>query len=89
MNYDKSYFNYYVTQLVSELKNRNIKYKNICYEEISGFCNGYSTQNYPEHNDRYLKQCFYNLEEKFDRGIISEEEWYKILEVAYREDIIE
>ena len=23
---------------------------------------------YPEHNERYLKQCFYNLQEKYDRG---------------------
>ena len=22
---------------------------------------------YPEHNDRYLKQCYYNLQEKADR----------------------
>ena len=23
---------------------------------------------YPEHNERYLRQCFYNLQEKFERG---------------------
>lgn len=33
---------------------------------------------YPEHNDRYLIQCYYNLQEKADRRIISEEEWLKI-----------
>lgn len=33
---------------------------------------------YNEDNDRYLKQCYYNLQEKYDRGIISEEEWQKI-----------
>lgn len=27
------------------------------------------------HNDRYLTQCFYNLQEKYDCGGISEEEW--------------
>ena len=27
------------------------------------------------HNDRYLEQCFYNLQEKYDCGGISEEEW--------------
>lgn len=27
------------------------------------------------HNDRYLKQCFYNLQEKYDCGGISGEEW--------------
>lgn len=35
-------------------------------------------QIYPEHNDRYLKQCYFNLQEKYDRGIISKEEWQKI-----------
>lgn len=27
------------------------------------------------HNDRYLKQCYYNLEEKYDRGGIPNDEW--------------
>lgn len=30
------------------------------------------------HNDRYLRQCYYNLEEKFDCGGISAEEWLPI-----------
>ena len=30
------------------------------------------------HNDRYLRQCLYNLQEKYDCGGISEEEWDKI-----------
>ena len=29
-------------------------------------------------NERYLKQCLYNLQEKADRGIITQEEWKKI-----------
>ena len=32
------------------------------------------------HNDRYLRQCFYNLQEKYDCGGISEEEWKRIEE---------
>lgn len=27
------------------------------------------------HNERYLTQCFYNLQEKYDCGGISEKEW--------------
>ena len=27
------------------------------------------------HNDRYLLQCYYNLEEKHDRGAITDKEW--------------
>lgn len=30
------------------------------------------------HTDRYLKQCLYNLEEKYDRGGITQEEWDRI-----------
>ena len=30
------------------------------------------------HNDRYLMQCFYNLQEKYDCGGISHEEWEQI-----------
>lgn len=30
------------------------------------------------HNDRYLIQCYFNLEEKYDCGLISEDEWLKI-----------
>ena len=30
------------------------------------------------HNDRYFAQCYYNLEEKYDCGGISEEEFEKI-----------
>lgn len=33
---------------------------------------------FKEDNKRYLKQCYYNLQEKYDRGIITEEEWRKI-----------
>ena len=36
--------------------------------------------NYPEHDDKYLRQCLYNLEEKAIRGIITNEEWKPIYE---------
>ena len=35
------------------------------------------------HDQRYLRQCYYNLEEKYDRGGVSEEEW-KIFERGYK-----
>ena len=34
------------------------------------------------HNDRYFLQCFYNLQEKYDCGGITEDEW-KLLEDKY------
>lgn len=33
------------------------------------------------HNDRYLKQCLANLQEKADAGAISAEEWKRITDV--------
>lgn len=82
-DYDKKYFGCYVATVMTEMTTRHIKYQNKYYEEFNRFCgdNIYNFANnneYEEHNDRYLKQCYYNLQEKYDRGIISEEEWKKI-----------
>lgn len=32
------------------------------------------------HNNKYLEQCYYNLEEKHDCGCIPEKEWQRFLE---------
>ena len=67
--------------------NRNIKYQEKYIEEIYNFCyedtknSGVYLANYPEHTERYFNQCYYNLEEKFDRGIISELEFLKVKEI--------
>ena len=79
MDYDKSYFSFYTHCIKQEMYKRNIKYQQKYIKEISDFSNGgYSMGHYKEHNDRYLKQCYYNLQEKYDRGIITQEEWEKI-----------
>lgn len=80
MDYDVELFSNYVRKIVLELKHRSINFQMKYLGEIIDFCNGdlYICENYPEHNDRYLKQCLYNLQEKADRGIITKEEWQKI-----------
>lgn len=84
MDYHKEYFYWFVYQVAEEMRNRKIKYQSKYYDEIQLFCESdeYCGEcpNYPQHNDRYLKQCLYNLQEKADRGIISKEEWEKIYE---------
>lgn len=35
------------------------------------------------HNDRYFLQCFYNLQEKYDCGGITEQEWCKVVNKYY------
>ena len=32
-----------------------------------------------DHNGRYFLQCYYNLQEKYDRGGISEADWQRIV----------
>ncbi len=78
----KGLFYRYVWDLCCELEERNIKYQEKYLNEISTFTNGCGLpdliKGYEQHNDRYLKQCLYNLQEKADRGIITKEEWQKI-----------
>lgn len=38
------------------------------------------------HNTRYLRQCYYNLQEKFDCGAIPPDEWERI-ELEWRKEI--
>ena len=87
MDYDKAYFRYYLYLLTEELTARNISFQAKYYDEMINFCNGeiIICKNYPEHNDRYLKQCLYNLEEKYDRGIITKDEYEKIIKKQYEE----
>ena len=80
--YEKGYFLNYVEIVVSELNNRNIKYNNKYLNEIKNFCGNKISSIYMEHNNRYLKQCYFNLEEKYDRGIIDNEEFIKIKQIV-------
>lgn len=83
MDYDRAYFRNYVRTVRNEMNNRNIKLNYELLEELISFTNeedfkcSYDLY-YPEHNDRYLVQCLYNLEEKATRNIISKEEWLRI-----------
>ena len=87
MNYDKEYFLAYVYRVCEEMVNRQIIFQNRYLKEIEEFCGliDVCTITYPEHNDRYLKQCLYNLEEKYDRGIITKDEYEKIIKKQYEE----
>ena len=79
MDCDKKLFASYTRRVMQEMYNRNIKFKADLVREMIEFAGddpGY--ENYLEHNERYLKQCLYNLQEKADRGIITKEEWQKI-----------
>lgn len=86
MDYDKEYFFYYVCCLCNVMVDRNINYQVKYYDEICEFCKidifnvgKIKGEEYPEHNKRYLMQCYYNLQEKYDRGIVTQEDWNKII----------
>ena len=80
MNYNKDFFLSYVFDIMGEMNNRDINFQKKYWNEIRNFGGMLGCYHYEEHNDRYLKQCYYNLQEKYDRGIITKEEWNKILE---------
>lgn len=84
MKYKKALLYYYTNKVALEMKYRNIKYQEKYLQEFDDFAQGcYTNSLYPEHNNRYLRQCYYNLQEKADRGIITKEEWKLIHKNIY------
>lgn len=87
MDYDKTIFVEYVGRIYNECLKRNIKIRDKYWFEFLKFCDinyDFEKKNiYPEHNERYLKQCYYNLQEKADRGIITNKEWELIHKEIY------
>ncbi len=75
-DYDKSYYAYYTNLVYAEMIKRNIKCKKVYMDEILNFTKEIKDNLiYKEHDDDYLNICYYNLKEKYLRGIITEEEW--------------
>ena len=56
----------------------NIEISNIVFDNSKLETEEQVGLKFKEDNDRYLKQCLYNLQEKYDRNIITKEEWQKI-----------
>ena len=72
--HDKMYLRNYCLYVIAEMHKRNFK---ISQESINNYIdldfnvgknNVDFTTCFPEHNNRYLMQCFRNLQEKYDRG---------------------
>ena len=88
LEYHYNNFNHYTMLVVNEMKNRGYKVgensiSNFIDNLISGidkFNNSNLTMVLFEgwHNERYLNQCYYNFQEKYDCGGISKEEWMKV-----------
>lgn len=91
LDYPITEFKKYFVLVVDELKKRDIKYNhNKVLEVYNWHSDAFNNKNnewhknpYPNwHNDRYLRQNFYNLDEKHDCGIVSDSAFEKIKEVC-------
>ena len=81
----------YSHKVLMEMRRRNYKIDltNFCNYFLDVYVLAYSYNPFPDKmTDRYLQQCYYNLQEKYDCGAISEEDWKKI-ETKYNEIIKE
>lgn len=85
MEYSTDHLWNYTNLVIYEMKERGYKV------DIEKFLKHYRTfgESWPTildekliykswHNDRYFIQCYFNLQEKYDCGGISEDEWEKI-----------
>lgn len=96
LDYPPVHFMEYARLIASEIIRRNYKVK---AETQNIFCKNFKKFGDPNetliganlkrvlfenwHNERYLKQCLYNLQEKYDCGGISDDEWKLIEEHFY------
>jgi len=89
MDYPLSHFRNYVNLVANEMERRGYKCRyGDCIKYIAGIkslqLTAYDYEIFPGwHNDRYMEQCFYNLQEQYDCGGISEEEWSIIGELLH------
>lgn len=86
MDYDLKHFYTYGLYVFIETEHRDYKCNLRKFDQY--FKGGKIVKTFDElfdgwHNERYLDQCFYNLQEKFDCGGMSQEEWEKVSNKYY------
>lgn len=71
-NYSNEYLLAFGMKVKDEMHRRDMRVNKILdFAEKLGYKHGATynpTLRYSEHDFRYLRQCFYNLQEKYDRG---------------------
>ena len=87
MDYPIGHFWFYTNCVIFEMKERGynvdvekfLKWYRQIGEAFPNFDTCPEDEIYPEwHSDRYLVQCYYNLQEKYDCGGLTDDEWHKI-----------
>lgn len=84
MDYPIEHFHRYTQEVAYELMHRGYNCNTDKFESYNA--NGVKFVDMPSHvelfkgwhNDRYLTQCYYNLQEKHDCGGIPDDEWNKV-----------
>lgn len=78
MEYPLEHFHYYAGMIHDEMLNRGYKVNYSRFDKWLHLEENHCTYDKlftSWHNERYLKQCYYNLQEKYDCGGISEGDW--------------
>lgn len=69
-DYPKEYLGWYSDEVIREMTQRGMTIRS--FENYKGYfgCDplGFSQHIFREHNFGYLRQCYFNLEEKYQRG---------------------
>ena len=86
LDYPISHFITYSLKIRVEMTRRGYKTMQSVEDKIVSIYPNYTQIAYENlfkdwHNERYFEQCFYNLQEKYDCGGLTEEEW-KNIEIA-------
>lgn len=84
LHYNYDHFITYALYVRNEMKRRGYKTSETVWNKIVSLKPDWQQVDFDElyrewHTDRYLCQCYYNLEEKFDCGGISAEDYQAIL----------
>ena len=86
MNYPISHFIYYTALVCIEMHKRGYKVNTTKFcltESCTNIAHDEVFENW--HNDRYMEQCYFNLQEKWDCGGVLEDEWEKFEQVYMNE----
>lgn len=84
MNYDLDHFITYAKLVRAEMTRRGYKTMDSVWNKIVSVKPDWKEVEFEElyegwHTERYLRQCYYNLEEKFDCGGLTQEEYNVLL----------
>ena len=96
MNYPLEHFQMYCDDVISEMDSRGYNVSDKTKDKLSVYLSYDCSMPFQDekdilirnnmfsewHNDRYLKQCLMNLQEKYDCGGVTKDEW-DLIEITF------